>query len=197
MFKHFKKADPNRKYVRTGLVAYADKIEITENMGWGSLLPERELKRMQAGGGTSTTRAFRWAYNQLKSSNISEASAHSRNTRFVPRHREFRAKRERQFLRVIVFMTDGENTDSRHGRSLYINRNDDILTERYCNQAKQDGIIVYSIAFSAAERGKELLKKCSSSIKEHYFEPRTGQELISVFKTIAQETSYIGTRLVK
>ena len=58
--------------------------------------------------------------------------------------------------KFIILMTDGENDD------LAENANTILL----CNQAKAQGILVFSIAFEAPQLGQDLLRACASGDNE-------------------------------
>lgn len=171
LFKQFDASDPSKTYVRTGLSAYSFGVIGDTDMEWGSDSAAYYASRMRPRTYTSSTNSVKWAYNQLKSSNSTEATKHADKNGQYPD-------------RFILFMTDGDNTY----------RSDDTATKSYCDKAKADGIKVYSVAFAAPDRGKKLLKNCASS-DEYYFTPNTAADLIAAFKDIGSKTSASVTRL--
>lgn len=172
LFAQFDAADPDNKYVRTGLIAYSSSVQGSTDMQWGSSSAANYAATLSANGGTASTSAVKWAYDKLKTSVSTEATEHLNKNGQVP-------------SRFILFMTDGDNNYT----------SDDTSTKSYCDQAKTDGIEIYSVAFAAPEGGQELLNYCASST-EHYFEPETASELIAAFTNIGAATSKSATRLV-
>ena len=86
-------------------------------------------------------------------------------------------------------MTDGSfNTtyDDEQGNS--VNQ-----SKVLCQEMRDTGVIVYSVAFKAPPAGKSVLQNCASS-EDHYFEPESGDELIAVYEQIA--TTLTNLRLV-
>lgn len=65
-------------------------------------------------------------------------------------HPERHSRDNREF---IVFMTDGDNNNS----------DDDVFTDEFCTNARENGVTVYSVAFAAPDKGKQMLLKCASS----------------------------------
>lgn len=172
LFAQFDAADPDKKYVRTGLIAYSSSVQGSTNMEWGASSAASYAATLSANGGTASTSAVKWAYDKLKTSVSTEATEHLNKNGQAP-------------SRFILFMTDGDNNYS----------SDDTSTKSYCDQAKTDGIEIYSVAFAAPEGGQELLNYCASPTG-HYFEPETASELIAAFTNIGAATSKSATRLV-
>ena len=71
--------------------------------------------------------------------------------------------------KFLILMTDGENDD------LNENANTIVL----CNQAKAQGIQVFSIAFEAPQEGQDLLRACASGNNEISDESDTQSVTIS------------------
>lgn len=171
LFTQFGEADPANKYVRTGLSAYYSRVRGDTDMEWGTSSANTYASNMYASGGTASTNSVKWAFNELKTSNTTEATEHQSKNGQTPD-------------RFILFMTDGDNN----------NTSDDRSTESYCDQAKADNIKIYSVAFAAPERGQDLLEYCASE-GDYYYEPETASELITAFKNIGSKTSTSVTRL--
>ncbi|MGE0409585.1 MAG: hypothetical protein AB7P23_10030 [Amphiplicatus sp.] len=90
-------------------------------------------------------------------------------------------------MKALVLLTDGENTKAptypAHDSNNKSLAND--LTDRLCDAAKADGIVVYTIAFDVSDAViRNLLRDCGST-PGHYFEPSTASELASAFEQIA------------
>ncbi len=174
LFAQFDEADPSQQYVRTGIISYSSSIQGYRDMEWGTSSATSFATTFTANGGTASTDAVKWGYDQLKTSNSTEATEHMNKNGQSPE-------------RFILFMTDGNNNYS----------SDDTSTKSYCDQAKADGIIIYSVAFAAPAGGQALLEYCASSpTSDYYFEPETASELIAAFTNIGAETSKAATRLI-
>ena len=174
LFGQFEEADPDSKYVRTGVSTFAYGVIDKSKMEWGSKSAESVVNSSKAKGGTASTNSFKWAWQKLKSKNKTEANAHKdKNGQVAPE-------------RFILFMTDGSNNDDP----------DDVKTKRLCDKARKDGIKVYSIALGAPTKAKVLMQACSFTQAE-YYEANTAHELIEAFKNIGLSANKSLTRLVK
>ncbi|MEW7007796.1 TadE/TadG family type IV pilus assembly protein [Lentilitoribacter sp. EG35] len=173
LFTQFSTADPTQSYVRTGLSAYAYGVRGDTDLEWGTSSASNYASAMYASGGTASTNSVKWAYNELKNSNATEATEHYNKNGQTPD-------------RFILFMTDGDNNYS----------SDDTSTKSYCDQAKADNITIFSVAFAAPEGGQELLSYCASS-EDNYYEPETASELITAFKNIGVSSTKTLTRLTQ
>lgn len=65
----------------------------------------------------------------------------------------------------------------------------DTTLQATCNQAKDNGVIVYGIAFEAPTNGQTQISRCATSDK-HYFEA-DGAEIGTAFSTIASNLSML------
>jgi len=120
---------------------------------------------------------------------------------------------DKDYKKVIILLTDGENTipeaggwfGSNHNKSEYtaygylaekrlgtdhhgtaVKRLDE-KTLRICDNVKEAGIRLYTITFQVNDNGtKEMMRKCATSANM-YFNSPSSSELKEVFKTIAQE----------
>ncbi|MBO6920352.1 MAG: VWA domain-containing protein [Rhizobiaceae bacterium] len=174
LFAQFDEADPSKQYVRTGIISYSSSIQGYRDMEWGTASATSFATTLSANGGTASTDAVKWGYDKLKTANTTEATEHMNKNGQVPE-------------RFILFMTDGNNNYS----------SDDTSTKSYCDQAKADGIKIYSVAFAAPSGGQALLEYCASEpTADYYFEPETASELIAAFTNIGAETSKSATRLI-
>ncbi len=103
--------------------------------------------------------------------------------------------------KAIVLMTDGANTKSmklKKGDQTKMNANGfiwaheskntnaaNILTNTLCDNIKEEGIIIYTIAFDIYDSGvKELISKCAGNGGQYYDASNTS-ELASAFKKIS------------
>ena len=57
-----------------------------------------------------------------------------------------------------------------------------------CDAAKDEHIVIYTVAFQAPPKGKEILDYCASSA-DHAFSPEDGQQLKDAYSMIAQSIS--------
>ncbi len=86
---------------------------------------------------------------------------------------------EPNVVRAMVLLTDGENCCG-HRYSAY---QQDLNTLSVCSRLKDEGVLIYSIAFEAPPAGQSLMMGCASS-PSHYFDPAVGG-LLNVFDSIA------------
>lgn len=84
-------------------------------------------------------------------------------------------------VKVAILMTDGQFNTSFVGR----NGNSSAQARELCDNMKDDGIIVYSVAFQAPRSAERLLQACATDDDTHYFDADNGEELIAAFRTIA------------
>lgn len=154
------KADPDKRAVRTGAVAYDSNALQDTPMSWGTQNVRTYVNALAAGGDTSSTAAFATANARIGDS-METSTQRNRNGL--------------KLRRAILFMTDGVNNYN----------SDDAKTLTLCDQAKANGIIVYTVAFSAAKQGQQLLASCASS-SETAFYASNQKQLIEAFKDIGQ-----------
>ncbi|WP_298913293.1 TadE/TadG family type IV pilus assembly protein [uncultured Roseobacter sp.] len=62
-------------------------------------------------------------------------------------------------------------------------------TENICDEAKDEGVIVFTIGFEAPENGQAVLRNCASSVS-HYFDV-DGLEIADAFNAIAHEITQL------
>lgn len=171
LIDELKAVDPKGEYIRLGSVSYNSAVTGKKNMTWNINRIHSFVGMLNATGGTDSTDAFKWGYNKVTSS--TETTEHNNKTGQDPE-------------RIIVFMTDGDNN--------YYSA--DTSTKVLCDQAKADGVTVYTVAFAAPDRGKQLLSYCADQ-PDHYFDAKNSQELIDAFKNIGEQTSEVVTRLTQ
>lgn len=171
LLDQFETADPARKYVRLGASSYHSYMSGKQNFDWNLKKVRKFVNALPASGGTNSTDAFKWGYTNVNSAK--EINQHKVKNGLVPQ-------------KFIVFMTDGDNNY----------RSADTSTKRLCDQAKKDGVVVYTVAFAAPERGKQLLSYCASS-EQHFFDAKSSADLISAFKNIGIQASKVASRLTE
>jgi Flp pilus assembly protein TadG len=175
---HIEESDPTNEYARMGAVAYNSQTRYSDkqSISWKKSDVTDFANALDADGGTNSEGAMKWAYEQLTSA--TEINAHfSKNGSKVP-------------STFIVFMTDGENSTG----SSYWNNYADTQTLRYCSAAKDKGVTIFSVAFQAPQRGKNLLNSCASG-SGFYYDADSADELKKAFKDIGEEAVKLVTRL--
>nr|WP_311766216.1 pilus assembly protein [Neorhizobium tomejilense] len=179
MFAELKKADPNSELIRVGADSYDDQTKAEQPMAWGTTAVATYVGKLPAvpDGGTDASGAMTKAFAALRAANATEKAAHD-------------SKKNGAFERFIVLMTDGEMT----GNSSTWNKTLDTKVRGICEQAKTDGIKIYTIAFMAPANGKSLLDYCSSGAG-YYYEPNNMTALVESFGEIARKAAKTGTRL--
>ncbi len=86
----------------------------------------------------------------------------------------------------IVFMTDGNNNQSES----------DTETLALCDQAKLDGIRVFTVAFEAPANGQALLEACASEPSEnHFFDAGNAEQFRAAFDQIGATIASLNTRI--
>lgn len=96
--------------------------------------------------------------------------------------------------KIMVLMTDGQNTVSKWPNSKWHNDSSpdiaeaDDWTEEACQIAKDGGITVYTVTFGTGLSGqiKNMMKDCASTA-DHYFHADDGTKLSKAFNAIAAE----------
>lgn len=143
---------------------------------------KKTISKMSASGLTYMPAGLSWGFRTLEGqAPFTEASAPSKNV----------LKTER----VLVLMSDGENTRS-VGQSLLSSKGPyhngqnihqaDMVTSNLCENAKSDGIQVFTIAYEIKSKStRELLEKCATG-NDNFFDAKSGADLKEAFKSIAQ-----------
>lgn len=177
---HIQDSDPTSEYARMGAVAYnshtdnSDKLPIT----WTKSKVTDFANALDAEGGTNSEWAMKWGYHEVTSP--SEVNAHfSKNGSKSP-------------SKFIVFMTDGENSTGSSSQNDYADKQ----TLVYCSKAKDEKVTIFSVAFQAPQRGKDLLSSCASG-SGYYYDADSADELKNAFKDIGEEAVKLVTRLTR
>lgn len=81
-------------------------------------------------------------------------------------------------VRAMILLTDGENCCGHR----YSQAQQDLNTLAVCTALRNQGVLIYTIAFEAPWAGQNLMWNCASS-PSHYFDPANGG-LLNVFAAI-------------
>jgi Flp pilus assembly protein TadG len=179
LFSGMETADPKGELVRIGAVSYNHETQAAQKIEWSTAKAKEYVDALpyKPLGGTDASEGMKIAYNALLSTNPAETDAH-------------KAKKHENFQRYILLMTDGEMT----GNSSSWNRGIDGKVQGYCSDAKKDGIIIFSVAFMAPEKGQKLLSDCASGA-ENYYQPDNMEQLVKDFGEIAAKANKTVPRL--
>ncbi|WEX77031.1 TadE/TadG family protein [Sinorhizobium numidicum] len=181
LFTPLAKVDPDNEYLRVGTVAYNNRQDKPSNLTWGTKDASDYVEALSATGGTDSSSAFDAAVDELLLDSENEAHL---------------AKNGQTPEKYIVFMTDGENTSYNGRTSARDQEKADSVTKAACTTAKNSGIAVFTVAFMAPQRGKDLLKACATSL-DHYKEADDAAALVSEFEKIGQKAAAMTARLTK
>lgn len=171
LMDQLKKADPDKLFVRTAAVSYNSAMQTPVNLAWSVDHTKTYISKLTADGGTDSGLAFKTAYNAVGAA--TEDTLHMQKNGQVP-------------SKYIVFMTDGDNNYT----------SADTETKKWCDQARQAGIEVYSVAFMAPSRGQALLSYCATS-SAHYFKAEDADDLNAAFQYIGERATATATRLTQ
>ncbi|WP_137133487.1 vWA domain-containing protein [Rhizobium sp. FKY42] len=168
-----------KKLIRIGAVSYTHETQKELKPSWGTTAAKNYVLDLPAvpTGGTDASGAMAVAFSDLQKANVTEETQH-------------KAKKNFSFSRFIVLMTDGEMT----GYSASWNKGIDDKVRTACAQAKADGITVFTVAFMAPDKGKDLLQTCASN-KESYYESSNMSDLVAAFGDIGRKAAKTQTRL--
>lgn len=89
--------------------------------------------------------------------------------------------------KVLVLMTDGENTRSKDGdwHEARDKSDADMKTRQICEAVKDEDITIYAIAYEVTDSSTQsLLQNCASG-RTNYFKAQNAQELTRAFEEIA------------
>ena len=172
MVVKFTAMDPTNIFVRLGTVAYNDKIASNHKLDLSWLKPAVTTltATLTATGGTDSSEAMEWARGKLKSP--TEKNEHkSKNGNNDP-------------AKFIVFMTDGDNNETKA----------DTATKKTCDDAKKEGVVIFTVAFQAPTGGKALLQYCASGTA-NYYNASSAADLLKAFENIGEKASDLSVRL--
>lgn len=63
--------------------------------------------------------------------------------------------------------------------------------QQSCTLAKQNGVIIYGIAFAAPTNGQTQIQTCASSVDSHYFNATDNTKMLTAFRAIANNISQL------
>ncbi|KGF70787.1 hypothetical protein LL06_03290 [Hoeflea sp. BAL378] len=175
---HIQESDPTNEYARMGAVAYNNKTNSSDklNLSWTKSKVTDFANALIAEGGTNSEAAMKWGFDQI--TDPGEVTEH------------FTKNKSKSPKTFIVFMTDGKNeTGSDWGDDQA-----DKKTKEHCQSAKDKKVLVFTVAFQAPQRGKNLLKACASG-DSYYYDAESADELTKAFKDIGEEAVKQVTRL--
>jgi Flp pilus assembly protein TadG len=124
--------------VRTGMTSYNTDVASTQPIQWGWQHLESSVDALNAEGGTNSTPALQSAYDQLVYDRPSRES-----------DPKFQMNKLREY---VIFMTDGDNNE--------VIADED--SAKLCKKMREEGVEIYSIGFTAPEKGQLLLLDCAS-----------------------------------
>jgi Flp pilus assembly protein TadG len=133
---------------------------------WTAL--KNKITSMTPAGNTNTTIGLAWAWQSLSQGAPLNAPAEDSN--YV-------------YNKVIIFLTDGENTENRWTSTA---SQIDARMRLACTNAKTAGITIYTIL--VMDGNDTLLKNCASS-SSNYFKITAASQLVSVFTQIGTNLS--------
>lgn len=181
LFDGLDKVDPTPKFIRTGVINYANGMVAQSAMSWGTATSRSQLTKItKADGGTDATNSVDTATNNIK------ANPNKTDTESL----EQRKNGNDPVDRAIVLMTDGEMT----GNGSVWDATIDANVRKKCTDAKTAGLKIYTVAFMAPPKGQELLKFCATT-EANYYEPNSVDALVAAFAEIAQKATAQPTRL--
>lgn len=171
LFDVINTADPDGLYARFASVSYNASMQTPQDFSWGTSDVETYVDNLSATGGTDSSYAMKTAYQALY--DTSEDVIHE-------------AKNGQDPEKYIVFMTDGDNNES----------SADTATKAWCDNAKNAGIEIFTVAFMAPDGGKSLLGYCATDT-DHYFEADDADEMAAAFEYIGEKAANATTRLTQ
>lgn len=136
-----------------------------------------DIGKYQAGGATAGHIGVAWSYYML-----------SEKWQSVWKKKARPADYDSGTKKVAILMTDGGFNTYYLGGNGYVQSNK--AAKAICADMKSDkngapGITVYSVAFQAPVSSQQTLRECASGA-DFYFNASSGNELVAVFKNIAE-----------
>ena len=93
------------------------------------------------------------------------------------------AKNAPHSMKVVILMTDGMFNEEFGGPG-----SSNEQSRRLCDAMKDDGVVVFSVAFQAPSSARRLLRDCATDAS-YYFQPESGAELSGAYERIANTLS--------
>lgn len=135
---------------------------------------DKYVKDLEPHGGTAGHMGFAWGWYSLSPNwknvwpSISEPAEYNSG----------------KTTKAIIMMTDGAFLHA-VDNSLGTSSEQAVLM---CDAIKDEGILIYTVAFQAPKAGKDTLKACATS-DEYAYEPKTTSELSDAYTNIARSIS--------
>lgn len=143
----------------------------------------RDIRSFRARGYTAGHVGASWGYYTLS----------PRWRRVWPSAADPRGYEAEDNLKIMILMTDGEfNTfydgieDDPFDTGETIAKSE-AYTRAICGSMKNDGIIIYAVAFESPSAAKRLLEDCATTTEDHFFTPENSAQLVEDFLTIASD----------
>jgi len=172
-------SDANGGITRFPVEQYADcpVAMMPLSYNWDAL--KTKIDAMTPTGTTNTTVGLEWGWLSLSQTAPLNAPAEDPNF---------------QYKRIIIFLTDGDNTENRWWSTFSDSPNYtynaqskiDARMSAACTNAKSDGVLVYTIL--VMQGSENLLKNCASSAGM-YFKITQSNQLVTVFNQIGTQMS--------
>lgn len=143
----------------------------------------QEIQNLRTGGCTAGHIGIAWTYYML-----------SPNWNSIwPGDTPIKPYNFPETMKVAIIMTDGAFNTYYNGLSNPVctssaRTRSERTSRELCDEMRQDGILVYSVAFRAPRSAERLLRDCAGTAGR-YFETDSGAELTSAFTAIASEVS--------
>ncbi|MEM6665664.1 MAG: TadE/TadG family type IV pilus assembly protein [Pseudomonadota bacterium] len=148
-------------------------------------LLEQDIDSFRTGGRTAGHLGTTWAYYTLSPA---FNDIWPEGSRALPWNTE-------DHMKIAILMTDGSfnryyDYDLPNGNTSWNEeaKRSNSATRNACAEMKRDNIIIFSIAFRAGGQAEEILRECATS-GNYYYEPKSGDELVSAFRKIAGDVS--------
>ncbi len=142
-----------------------------------------KVQNLNASGSTNTAIGLEWGWRLISKGVTQGIDFDETGTG----NAEVTSYDDQEWQKVIILMTDGQNTTSQ-----YINS--DTATDKLCTNIKNENVKIFTIAFQAGSTAENLMKNCATK-HSYYFNASSPEGLTSAFSTIAKEISHL--RVVK
>lgn len=91
---------------------------------------------------------------------------------------------EPDYAKALILMTDGDFNSTHHWQL----GSSSAQARDLCDNIKDKGVTIYSVAFQAPSSGEAVLQDCATS-DQTFFDPSNGEELSQAYQTIATSIS--------
>ncbi|MEM8615386.1 MAG: TadE/TadG family type IV pilus assembly protein [Pseudomonadota bacterium] len=133
------------------------------------------ITSLTTGGGTAGHQGIAWSWHMIAEQWQNHLTGDNSPLDYT----------EPDSVKAVILMTDGDflhQEFSSQGKSMD-------QAKKICDEMrKQDGLLVYTVAFQAPKKGKEILAYCASG-PEFAFAPQNGEQLSDAYKAIATSIS--------